>query len=255
MLLEMHRAADAERMARDLIRSDPDASEPFLLLSHALRAQDRDVEALWRHAGPPSSTPRAGRRGWRSPMLPAEPVTSRPRSTRPMPQSGWSRDTGSRTTPTAAASFSVASGHAREALQCAHEAIRLEPNAPDAHNLAGMSLDGLGRWKGAREAYEETLRLDPHHAFAANNLGALAINGGRWATGAGHVRRALGTNPQLGVGQRNLDVALTGLLWRRCLLVLLPAFSSSCSRSPTWKALSGSPPPAPSSHSSVRRSS
>lgn len=59
---------------------------------------------------------------------------------------------------------SFESGRYQEALACAQEAARLDPNEPAAHQGRALAFDALGRMHDAHVAYERMIALNPHDA-------------------------------------------------------------------------------------------
>jgi tetratricopeptide (TPR) repeat protein len=64
-------------------------------------------------------------------------------------------------------------GAFENALRECDLAIGSDPDLPEAHNLRGIVLEGLGRKGEAIEAYHEALRLDPRFSNASKNLADL----------------------------------------------------------------------------------
>jgi hypothetical protein len=74
-------------------------------------------------------------------------------------------------------------GRTDEALRQLREAVRLEPDSPEAHANLGNCLSAKGLAAGAREEYAAALRIDP--GFAGRPLRPGALPAGLRAPGAG----------------------------------------------------------------------
>ena len=74
----------------------------------------------------------------------------------------------------------MGSGKLEEAIDHYSEALRIEPNLPEAHYNLGNALMRQGRTEEAMGHYYKTLRIDPDHLGAHYNVGvALAMRGDR----------------------------------------------------------------------------
>ena len=62
-------------------------------------------------------------------------------------------------------------GQPAEAALCYRQALRLQPNHPDAHINLGNALKDQGKLAEAIASFQEALRLNPQHSSAFNNLG------------------------------------------------------------------------------------
>ncbi len=70
--------------------------------------------------------------------------------------------------------------NAAQAAVEAREALRIDPQNADAHNLLGVALASQGQFADAIAEFRESLRLDPKHPSAANNMArAMALSSGR----------------------------------------------------------------------------
>jgi Flp pilus assembly protein TadD len=65
----------------------------------------------------------------------------------------------------------VEQGRVADAVAEYQEAIRLQPDNPEAHCNLGLSLQRLNRVAEARQHFEEALRLRPGHPEARRALG------------------------------------------------------------------------------------
>lgn len=57
-----------------------------------------------------------------------------------------------------------------EALVFLKQALALNPDSAEAHNLHGVALECVGRPDDARRAFKAALRADRHYAPVGNNL-------------------------------------------------------------------------------------
>lgn len=87
-------------------------------------------------------------------------------------------------------------GRLNESVQLLAEALRVNPDHPDAHNNLGSALKGLGDLDGAIASYREAVRLNPSFVDAHQNLGRALKEAGRLADAAVALRRALELNPR-----------------------------------------------------------
>jgi protein O-mannosyl-transferase len=101
-------------------------------------------------------------------------------------------------------------GDAR-ALEHLAEAVRLDPDQPDArsalaaaHNDRGLQFQRAGRFEEAVGDYQAALRLRPDFALAANNLGAALKQQGRWDEAVAAFARAISVAPQYADARFNL---------------------------------------------------
>jgi tetratricopeptide (TPR) repeat protein len=87
-------------------------------------------------------------------------------------------------------------GRAEEALVHLEEAIRIDPDYPDAHNNYGIALAKLERWDLAVAQYETALRLEPGAPSALVNLGNALLHLGRIREAESCFREVLSKNPE-----------------------------------------------------------
>jgi Flp pilus assembly protein TadD len=222
-LLELRRWAEAEKVMRSVLATDPGCVEALLLLSAARIEQ-----------GDPTTATLAARRAVR--LAPEDPnahialssaacelddawhaQTAAQQAVRLAPHDWTAHHTLGR------ALLVGPEPHANWALVSANEAVRLAPYASEAHNLAGICLSELKLNSEAHRAYGEALRLDPDNVYAMNNLGALSLDGGRLADASRLFRSALGNDPNMQILRQNLDLVLIRLMLMLCG-VLLGAF-------------------------------
>ena len=72
----------------------------------------------------------------------------------------------------------LAQNRGQDALVLYGEALKIEPQSPDAWNGVGVAYDILGDHTQARATYSKVLSLAPNHVAASNNLGvSLALGG------------------------------------------------------------------------------
>ena len=63
-----------------------------------------------------------------------------------------------------------------QAIADYHEALRIQPNFPDALNNLGLALATQGKYDEAVARYNEALRARPDFPDAHNNLGSALTN-------------------------------------------------------------------------------
>jgi tetratricopeptide (TPR) repeat protein len=87
-------------------------------------------------------------------------------------------------------------------------ALRLAPDEPDAHFVAGQVSYAQEKWKAARAHQERALALDPAHSGALNELGRIRIHRGDHPGAARHFIQAAQAEPATGLYGRNVEVAI-----------------------------------------------
>lgn len=233
-LLQLGRPAEAERLARAALGADPTSVDAIELLAQALSHQNREeegaevarrglglhpdsadlllvlVDCLVDQVGMESSGRMRRRRGDTEIIGEARQVAERLVRTHP---NWW-------VSHYAQARSLLAGNRPRilDALHCANRAISVAPHSADAHNLAGLCLDGLNQRDAARAAYQEALRLDPHHAMAMNNLATLDVGIFRLREAARGFGTAASLEPDEALPRQNLRM-LTVRLAMRILIV------------------------------------
>ena len=89
-------------------------------------------------------------------------------------------------------------------------ALRLAPDEPDVHVVAGRLSFALGRRRAARAHLERALALDPVHSGALNELGRHAADGARAARYFIHAARSA---PEISVYGQNVDATVRRLVY------------------------------------------
>ena len=215
-LMDLGRAAEAERVARDHLATHPESAAALNLLCRALNEQRRHREA--------EQAIRAA--------LELEPDESAHVLQLASTQSQLGQQASAVHTALhlldlepyewsshyihCQALLSGRRPRTRQAYDAAVESRRLAPWNPDTHNLVGMCAADLKRPDEAEAAYREALRLDPQHAYAMNNLAALALDRGEFGSAGAGLTTAAQTTPQEQVIRANLDLLL--VKWAQRLL-------------------------------------
>jgi tetratricopeptide (TPR) repeat protein len=90
---------------------------------------------------------------------------------------------------------------------------KLEANPHDAvaHNLLGMSYQGLERIEDAMKEYRQATKLNPRYAEAWNNLGSAYHMKNNLKQAAKQYRKAIELKPELASAYRNLGTALLAM--------------------------------------------
>jgi tetratricopeptide (TPR) repeat protein len=106
-------------------------------------------------------------------------------------------------------------------VEAAQEGVRLAPEEPMAHAIAGDVHLTLREVRSAAAAYREALRLDPNHSHARHNLAvAERSRVGTAATGSAFAD-VLGMSPDFDLAARNIVATLERpLYWLRLILIL-----------------------------------
>ncbi|MGD0016050.1 MAG: tetratricopeptide repeat protein [Verrucomicrobiia bacterium] len=100
------------------------------------------------------------------------------------------------------------SGKVTEAMQHYEQALRLNPDYPEAHYNLGFALAQAGKVQEAIEHYEQALRIKPDYADVHNSLGIALAHAGRMQEAIGHWEQALRFKPDLAEAHYNLGFAL-----------------------------------------------
>ncbi|MCP3421074.1 tetratricopeptide repeat protein [Nocardioides pinisoli] len=221
-LLDLRRDTEAEQRFRDVLAGDPQCVPALLGLGRALNRQDRhdEAEAAVRSALALDQENASAhqvlvdvlcdRRDGPAAVAAAE----RARALAPHDFTSHYQH--------ARALLCLRRPRVRDAYESALRAVDLAPHSPDAHNLVGLCLDGLGHHDQAQTAFRNALAIDPVHTLAQNNLAATEMDRGRLGRAAGMLRSAVGNDPQEKRLHDNLDTVLL-LLGRRVLWSLLGA--------------------------------
>jgi superkiller protein 3 len=93
------------------------------------------------------------------------------------------------------AELSLRRGRPDEALAALEEPLRLYPDSPVCHTLAGQALVKLEQWEAAGRAFRRVLELQPDNAEAHVYLGILAAGRGDWPAATAAFRRAIRLKP------------------------------------------------------------
>ncbi|GAA5128828.1 hypothetical protein GCM10023339_57210 [Alloalcanivorax gelatiniphagus] len=221
-LLDLRRNGEAEQRFRDVLVSDPESVPALLGLGRALNRQDRHEEAerVVRSALALAPEHSGGYQVLVDVLCDRRDgdaaVAAARTALRLAPHAFTSHYQYAR------ALLSLRRPRIRDAYEAALRAVDLAPHSPDAHNLVGLCLDGLGNHGGAQQAFRNALAIDPLHTLAQNNLAASEMDRGRLGRAAGLLRSAVGNDPQEKRVRDNLDTVLL-LLGRRVLWSLFGA--------------------------------
>ena len=105
-------------------------------------------------------------------------------------------------------------GRTADAIGQFEEALRLRPDASEAHHIhhnLGRALADSGRLADSIPHYREALRIRPDFPEAHNNLGLALANLGRIDEAREHYERAVALAPGMAVAHNNLGLALYAL--------------------------------------------
>jgi tetratricopeptide (TPR) repeat protein len=94
------------------------------------------------------------------------------------------------------------------AERAATNALRLAPDEPDVHFVAGKVSFAQEKWKAARAHQERALALDPAHSGALNELGRIRLHRGGYVRAARHFIQAAQSAPDVSTYGRNVEVVI-----------------------------------------------
>jgi tetratricopeptide (TPR) repeat protein len=95
-------------------------------------------------------------------------------------------------------------GKLRKARACIHEALRLQPDFPNAHVNLGNIFFCQEKYDGALHCYEQALHLNPDFAEASNNRGNALAALGRYEEALAACQRALRLKPDTALFYQSL---------------------------------------------------
>ena len=116
-----------------------------------------------------------------------------------------SRDPGDAHAHTQLAKALMTVGNTTEAASHFLTAVRLNPNADEAHYHLGLLAMDRNATE-AEAAFNRVLQINPEHYKARNNLGLLCLNQGRLAEAEMHFNDVLRINPGDSLAQNNLRI-------------------------------------------------
>jgi tetratricopeptide (TPR) repeat protein len=86
-------------------------------------------------------------------------------------------------------------GKIEQAERVLEQALKLDPEAPEALNLLGLAQLQSGDQKGAETRFREAIRILPELAAAHDNLANLLTASGDYRQAAYHFEKAIGSDP------------------------------------------------------------
>ena len=99
-------------------------------------------------------------------------------------------------------------GKLKEAIETAHQLIRIAPTYGVGYYNLGNFYSSQGEFELARTNYEQAVKLYPNFAAARSNLGFLLVQKGQVATGIQELRKAIEIDPAMNKAYLNLGAAL-----------------------------------------------
>ncbi|MGK7902581.1 MAG: sulfotransferase, partial [Hormoscilla sp.] len=88
------------------------------------------------------------------------------------------------------------------------EALRLQPDYPEAYNILGAILFSLGKFAEAEKAARKAIASQPDRPEAYTNLGAILHNQGRLPESEAALKQAIALKPSYAEAHKNLGVVL-----------------------------------------------
>ena len=98
-------------------------------------------------------------------------------------------------------------GQFTEAVAAYRQAIRLEPDYPQAYYEMGLAYAGLNQYPDAVKAFKEAARLQPEMGLIYENLGVVYIKMGQWREARDALATAIRLNPDSPEAHYNLGLA------------------------------------------------
>jgi tetratricopeptide (TPR) repeat protein len=102
----------------------------------------------------------------------------------------------------------------KAAERAAATALRLAPDEPDAHFIAGKVSYAREEWRKARAHQERALGLNPAHSGALNELGRIGLHDGGHARAAQHFVQAAQSAPGVSTYRQNVELVVRRLITR-----------------------------------------
>ena len=99
-------------------------------------------------------------------------------------------------------------GKLKEALETAHQLIRIAPTYGVGYYNLGNFYSSQGEFDLAQTNYEQAVKLYPNFADARSNLGFLLVQKGEVTTGIQQLRKAIEIDPAMNKAYLNLGAAL-----------------------------------------------
>ncbi len=98
-------------------------------------------------------------------------------------------------------------GQFTEAVAAYRQAIRLEPDYPQAYYEMGLAYAGLNQYPDAVKAFKEAARLQPEMGLIYENLGVVYIKMGQWREARDALAEAIRLHPDSPEAHYNLGLA------------------------------------------------
>ena len=206
-LIEQGQLRDAERQARALLASYPNAGILWKVLSVTLKRRGQDPrQALQKAAELLPQDAEAQRNlgmylGEQGQWKPALASLRRALELRP--------NDADLLVETADATR--AAGQARASVELYQRALQIDPGSSEAHNNLGNAFVQLGLCQDAVRCYRMALQLRPDKAQIHCNLGNAQRQLGQFEEALSSTQRAIDLDPALSVARNNLGLVLTGL--------------------------------------------
>ncbi len=99
-------------------------------------------------------------------------------------------------------------GNVKEAIETAHQLIRIAPAYGVGYYNLGNFYSAQGEFELARTNYEQAVKLYPNFAAARSNLGFLLVQKGEVNAGIEQLRKAIEIDPAMNKAYLNLGAAL-----------------------------------------------
>ena len=190
--IQDERAADAERIARDVLTANAGHPEAAKILGYALLMQGRIEEAI-------ASLERAARSG-KNPEIETQLAIAWRRAGDTGKALIWLKRAIKRTPPFAAAFHELgcvlrAQGQTGEAIDVFKQGIAAAPMSVDLWLQLGSTYIAIKDRANARAAFEQALAVNPGNREAIEGLATLLLDEGDYARAAELLRDIIAANP------------------------------------------------------------
>jgi tetratricopeptide (TPR) repeat protein len=203
-----NRAADAERLASEILKTNPGHAGATKILGYALMMLGRHAEAI----APLEKLARSGRDAETETQL----AIAFQHSGRSDDALVWLNRAIKRKPPFPAAFHELGSvlrslGRYEEAIAALQQGLQAAPMMPEMFVQLGQVFNAMNDRPRARQCFAQAHAINPRHTEAMHALGAVLLDDHDFAAAAELFRRAVAANPADTMARINLGYSLLGL--------------------------------------------